>query len=345
MVFSLEQRIVIVEGYVRSGSIKETQEAFADRYSGTKPPAKRCIQSLVRKWHQTGSVGNMKKSRPPSVLTPEVVRDIQQRIASGPRKSTRRLSQQVGVSRTTCRRVLRSLNLKPYRLTCVHDLKEPDKAKRVNYCKWLLTVITDGHVNPLLYFMTDEAWFHLSGHVNTQCTRYWSAESPHLTHETPLHDQKIGVWCAVSGTRIVGPIFFESAVNTAVYLDIFEQFYHQLTPEEKTCCFFQQDGATCHTSHDALARVHELFTEERTVSNGLWPPRSPDLSTCAFYLWGKLKQKVYASNPHTLDELKENITNTIRSITVEELRAVSANMLRRAQRCIDANGDHFQHLL
>jgi hypothetical protein len=41
------------------------------------------------------------------------------------------------------------------------------------------------------------------------------------------------------------------------------------------------------------------------------PPRSPDLSTCNFYLWGYLKGEVYETNPHTLDELKENIRNTI----------------------------------
>ena len=74
-------------------------------------------------------------------------------------------------------------------------------------------------------------------------------------------------------------------------------------------------------------------------------PRSPDLSSCDFYLWGTLKQKVYANNPHNLDQLKENITNAIRRITREELQAVSANVVKRAQKCIDVNGEHFQHLL
>ena len=88
-----------------------------------------------------------------------------------------------------------------------------------------------------------------------------------------------------------------------------------------------------------------MFTEERTISKGLWPPRSPDLPLCDFYLWGTLKQKVYANNPHNLDQLKENITNAIRRITREELQAVSANVVERAQKCIDVNGEHFQHLL
>ena len=68
-------------------------------------------------------------------------------------------------------------------------------------------MVEEVRLDPLLYFMSDEAWFHLSGYVNSQNTRYWSFENPHLIHETPLHDLKIGVWCAVSGTMIVCPIF------------------------------------------------------------------------------------------------------------------------------------------
>ena len=44
------------------------------------------------------------------------------------------------------------------------------------------------------------------------------------------------------------------------------------------------------------------------------PPRSPDLSNYDFYLWGLLKGKVYANNPKTLEDLKENIRTEIRRI-------------------------------
>ena len=70
----------------------------------------------------------------------------------------------------------------------------------------------------------------------------------------------------------------------------------------------------------------------------------PDLSLCDFCLSGTLKQKVCANNPHNLDQLKENITNAIRRMTREELLAVSANIVKRAQKCKDVNGEHFQHL-
>ena len=94
-----------------------------------------------------------------------------------------------------------------------------------------------------------------------------------------------------------------------------------------------------------LQHIHDVFTEERTVTEGLWPPRSPDLSTCDFYLWGCLKGKVYANNPKTLEDLKENIRDEIRRIDTAELHRMYDNILQRTQKCIDVQGDHFQHII
>jgi hypothetical protein len=128
-------------------------------------------------------------------------------------------------------------------------------------------------------------------------------------------------------------------------MNIFEKFCAQLTEEERKSFFFQQDGATCHTCRVSLQRVHDVFSEERTVSKNLWPPRSPDLTTCDFFLWGHLKSTVYESNPHTIQKLKDNINHAVAAIDITILHRVYLNMIRRAQLCIDAGGNHFQHLL
>jgi hypothetical protein len=62
-------------------------------------------------------------------------------------------------------------------------------------------------------FFTDEAWFHLSGYGNSQNYRTWRTENPQNYTETALNPQKIGVWCAISGRHIIGPLFFETTVN------------------------------------------------------------------------------------------------------------------------------------
>jgi hypothetical protein len=45
------------------------------------------------------------------------------------------------------------------------------------------------------------------------------------------------------------------------------------------------------------------------ISQGLWTLQSPISNPCDFYLWGMLKEKVYVNNPHSLEQLQENINS------------------------------------
>ncbi|GFT20746.1 uncharacterized protein TNCV_3847861 [Trichonephila clavipes] len=43
----------------------------------------------------------------------------------------------------------------------------------------------------------DEAHFWLNGYVNKQNCRIWSEANPQVCVETPLHPEKLTVWCAL----------------------------------------------------------------------------------------------------------------------------------------------------
>ncbi|CAF4890265.1 unnamed protein product [Pieris macdunnoughi] len=81
-------------------------------------------------------------------------------------------------------------------------------------------------------------------------------------------------------------------------------FYPQLQQFEayNRATWFQQDGATCHTSNASLAAVNETFAGKLISRRGdiAWPPRSPDLTPPDFLIWGYLKSKVYSNNPATI---------------------------------------------
>ena len=74
-------------------------------------------------------------------------------------------------------------------------------------------------------------------------------------HEAPLHSEKTGVWFGISRRRIIGPIFFDATITTAAYMEIFNAFVNQLDDEELSVAYFQQDGATSHTSHGSMAEI------------------------------------------------------------------------------------------
>ena len=121
-------------------------------------------------------------------------------------------------------------------------------------------------------------------------------------------------------------------------------FVEQLDDVEQSQGYFQQDGATCHTSNESLDLIASVF-DDRIISRNLWPPRSPDLTTPDFFLWGHLKDRVYATRPQTLDDLKHNITQEIQAIDNRVLQRVASNMERRVELCLMQDGGHFQQLL
>ena len=60
---------------------------------------------------------------------------------------------------------------------------------------------------PDLIQFSDEAHFHLSGHVNKQNMRFWASQQPHEHTQRPLSQQKVTVWCAVGKRGIFGTYF------------------------------------------------------------------------------------------------------------------------------------------
>ena len=73
-----------------------------------------------------------------------------------------------------------------------------------------------------------------------------------------------------------------------------------------------------------------------------WPPRSPDLNPCDFYLWGYLKSKVFNPLPNSLDELKINIRREIEKITKDDLKRVFLNFEKRVVLVIESKGGHIE---
>ena len=63
------------------------------------------------------------------------------------------------------------------------------------------------------------------------------------------------------------------------------EFVDQLDDDELRNGYFQQDGATCHTSNESITEI-ESFFDDRIISKALWPPRSPDLSPPDFFSCG-----------------------------------------------------------
>jgi hypothetical protein len=72
----------------------------------------------------------------------------------------------------------------------------------------------------------------------------------------------------------------------------------------------------------------ELNADDRIINKGLCSPGSPDLNPSDFYLWGKLKNVLYADSPHDLRALNQNIRESVSNIQQRELQEVSRNLFK-----------------
>ena len=76
-----------------------------------------------------------------------------------------------------------------------------------------------------------------------------------------------------------------------------------------------------------------------------WPPSSPDLSTCDFFLWGYLKSRVYTHKPRTLNDSKAAIRQEIRPIDRQLLARVMDDFKKRLENCIQEDGRHLTDII
>ncbi|GFX63524.1 hypothetical protein TNCV_105311 [Trichonephila clavipes] len=76
-------------------------------------------------------------------------------------------------------------------------IHQNDHQARRRFVEWAqneIAVVPDIHKRILF---SDEAHFWLNGYVNKQNCRIWSEANPQMYVETPLHPEKLTVWCAL----------------------------------------------------------------------------------------------------------------------------------------------------
>ncbi|GFV69882.1 uncharacterized protein TNCV_1982491 [Trichonephila clavipes] len=180
--------------------------------------------------------------------------------------------------------------------------------------------------------INDEAHFWLNGYVNKQNCRIWSEANPQVYVETPLHPEKLTIWCALWAGGILGPYFFKTIKTTTL---------------KSMELWFQQDGATCHTARATIDLLKDTFGDRLISRFGPvnWPPRSCDLTPLDYFLWGYVKSLVYADYPQTLDHLEDNIRRVIADIRPQMLEKVIENWASRLEYIRASRGSRMPEII
>ncbi|KAJ4427702.1 hypothetical protein ANN_25354 [Periplaneta americana] len=233
-------------------------------------------------------------------------------------------------------------------------LSSADYPARVRFCQWFLQQCGVNPNFPALVLFKDEAQFTPDGITNFHNQHVWAYENPRAT--VPSHHQvrfSLNMWAGIIGDRLVGPHVLVNRLTGQAYTNFLENTIPHVLKDtpliNRQHIHFLHDGAPAHFSRTARRYLDRRFPDRWVGGGGpiAWPPRSPDLNPLDFYLWGHLKSLVYSSPVPDLESLRNRIVACSEDIrnTPGVWDRVRRSMRHRCEVCIQAGGEHFEHLL
>ena len=145
------------------------------------------LSSMTRFWAEIKEilVGQLSTQR-----TEGNIEWVRQLIEENPHWYVRRNG--TGLSQSSLHRILKNdIKAHPYKNKIKHQLLEPDFARRMTFCNWLLD---HGPRFIDTIVVTDEDAFSMNGRVNTQNTRHWYTHPSYgNVFEKSIRRDKIGV--------------------------------------------------------------------------------------------------------------------------------------------------------
>lgn len=345
---TLNERIYTIKAYYQTNSYKHIYEDWENNFA-TDSPSKRTIQTLVSKFETTGCATDAPRSGPPKVVCSGDNKDlVAATFVNSPKKSQRRASLELGISRRSLSRMMTEIGLKPYRPRALQALNEDDPDRRLEFCE---NFVAFHNVDPSILdkiIWTDEAIFKLNGRVNRHNCVYWADRNPHEILEREMNLPGVLVWGGLSSSGLIGPFFFEGTVNATSYEALLETKVWPVLSRRPDVneLMFHQDGAPAHYSLKARKWLDDHFPKRWIGRRGTieWPARSPDLTPLDFFLWGVLKDKVFSRKPRTIASLKDIIIDEWQQITPDMCLKVAHSVVRRYEDCIKVGGHQFEHL-
>ena len=247
---------------------------------------------------------------------------------------------------TVCRILNKELG-RPRKVKRVFFLTDDQKRQRIEFCeKMLKKGIKGGNI-----FFSDETKIDMGSYFNDSIRltkenkeklKKGSQEVYNLINRPQRKfEPSIMVAGGVCSSGLSNLIFLNGAENEFSYAQIL--FYFKVDIERlksgNNKIYFEQDGATPHTTESNINLIKRLFGEDPLIQN---PPNSPDLAYPIESLWGYIKPRIKKRNPKTLDELKKFTLEEWNNIPKKIIEKTGVNYERRLKKVIEIKGERLE---
>ena len=159
---------------------EESRRLFAQKHN-KEAPSQTTVSYWKKKMLETGSIvtDRPRSGRPVTATGDEHKEMVAQAIDDEPTTSTRRMSEELDISRTLVRRILKIEGYHPFKPVDSQVLTDGDDDRRLEFCQTMLAKYREDPALHRKLTFSDECVFHLSGHVNKHNVHYWGQENPH----------------------------------------------------------------------------------------------------------------------------------------------------------------------
>lgn len=337
---------------------KDMQGVVLSKYEKGEAP-KKIFQDLngavsyrtIERWcKMIRESGTIDLSRPPgchrTVRTKAAIQKIKKRVKGGKKISCRKLAQEMDISFSSVRRILKNdLQLRAYKKITEPLLKDDQKEQRKKFANWVRKKFRKDDTMRILF--SDEKMFDLDGIYNSQNDRIWAVDREDANQKGAIkqkrkYPQKVMVWLGVCSYGVSPLVLFkDGTVNHERYirevLPVARDYGNKIFGNNWT---FQQDGARPHVhekTQDWCTRHFPAFIDKDT-----WPSNSPDLNPLDYCIWDEFAHAVNWQKVTSKATLITELKRAVKLIRLDVVRESCSVWTNRLYRMVQNDGNYLR---
>jgi putative transposase len=284
----------------------------------------------MARWKAGAGMRRRSGSGRPSRLDARLSERLSNLVVAKPNASSKTLAHLININRAdpitdrSIRNYRRQLGFHPVHRRHAPVLTIDNMADRLAFCRNHL------HDDIKTWVFSDEAGV-VAEHDGSV---HWIRDGEERPiQERKGHPAKVNFWAMVWWDGWTEPVFYDGAMNGAVYLDILQ--HHAAAHLAGRQLTLIQDRASFHRTK----AISDYLNQANITLMDDFPPYSPDLNAIEA-VWGWLKARVGRNPCHTKPELKQAIRDAWRELPLETMRGWFRHVPNVMRQIIEAKGGH-----
>lgn len=343
-------RAMIYYDYKRGITFHESHKNFKAAFGDSAPSL-----ATITYWYREYKRGrdsvkdDPRPERPPTAVTHENVIRVEWLIKERRNITHREIQDELQIGSQAVATILHD-HLKVRKVASrwiPHLLTDEQKARRVDWCQFMMEKFDGGSSQAVSYILTtDESWIYCYDPLTKQQSAQWVFEEDNLPTKVvrgrSVNKKMIAVFFRRSGPVAVIPLEDQRTVTSLWYTETclpqaFEQLGEDRPKSGTRGIFFHQDNAPAHTA----ARTMDFLNNSgvQLVSHA---PYSPDLAPCDFFLFPTVKKMLRGRTFSNSDEAVEAFRALFFDLPQDAFLKCFQDWFERMKKCIDARGEYFE---